>query len=212
MIEVVKISNSHLFDGNPIYAQHVLRYESNIKRQSWDVPTVDGMEYDSYDNPAAYYFVKRDDTGNAIGCARLYPTDRPYMLEQAFSHLVTKTSLPKSSSVWEGSRFCVDRKLSPAERLQVSRELVLSYIEFGVLNNLDEIVGVMFPIYWKNLFVKNGWNVLWMGEMHRSHEGHKIIAGRLPVSEAVLENVRGVMGVEHSILDFGELPDVAKAA
>jgi acyl homoserine lactone synthase len=58
MIECTSIDNNHNFYGNPIYEQHKLRYSSIIKRQNWDIPVVRGMEYDTYDNPAAYYLVR----------------------------------------------------------------------------------------------------------------------------------------------------------
>ena len=84
MIDCVSISTSHFFYGNPIYEQHRLRHECIVQRQSWNVPTIRNMEYDQYDNPAACYFVWRDVDGKAHGSSRLYPTDRPYMLEEVF--------------------------------------------------------------------------------------------------------------------------------
>lgn len=80
MVECINTENNHLYFGNALCAQHKLRFESIIQRQKWDVPFIRNMEYDTYDNPAAYYLIKRDTQGNAVGVSRLYPTDRPYML------------------------------------------------------------------------------------------------------------------------------------
>jgi acyl homoserine lactone synthase len=203
MIDCVTLSTLHQFDGNPIHAQHVLRYESIINRQSWDVPTVRGMEYDTYDNPAAYYLVKRDPQGRALGCSRLYPTDRPYMLSEAFPHLVTKAPLPSSEKIWEGSRFCVDATLPPDQRQRIVQELVVGYLEFALAHDIRSIIGVMFPVYWKNIFIRSGWTVKWLGDVHRSAEGHKMIAGDLRVAPAVLEAVRRSTGIHQAVLDFG---------
>lgn len=201
-----------MFYGNPIYEQHTLRFASIIKRQNWDVPTVRGMEYDRYDNPAAYYLVKRDNKGKAMGASRLYPTDRPYMLQEAFPHLVTKRNMPQDVSVWEGSRFCVDSTLPPQQRQRIIQELVIGYLEFAIAFKIKRIIGVMYPAYWKSIFIKSGWNVEWLGDVHKSNEGHKIIAGDLRVSQAVLDHVRETTGIFDRILDFGERDLVARKA
>lgn len=211
MIECVTLENCHNFTGNPIAEQHKLRFQTNIIRQGWGIPTVRGMEYDQYDNPAAFYFVKRSASGEVTGCSRLYPTDRPYMLQDSFSHMVTKMSLPSDKAVWEGSRFCVSKELETIERKRVAQELVLAYLEFAIEYQVESIIGLMFPVYWKNLFVKNGWDVEWLGDIHRSEEGHKIVAGDLRVSQAVLDNVREVTGITQKVLSFGK-SEMRKAA
>lgn len=203
MLECVSLCTNHYFHGNPLLEQHRLRYDSIIKRQGWDVPTIKDLEYDSYDNPAATYLIKRNNSGQAVGSSRLYPTDRPYMLQQSFSHLVTKIDMPNSLDVWEGSRFCVAKNLSADERKIIIQEIVIGYLEFGLLNNIRSIIGVMFPVYWHNIFVKSGWDVEWIGEVHKSEEGHKIIAGELKISEETIKNVRKITGIKQSVLNFG---------
>lgn len=203
MLECVTLSTNHLFEGNPICEQHKLRYSSIVERQGWNVPTTEDMEYDGYDNPAAYYLVKRDADGRAIASSRLYPTDRPYMLQDVFSDLVTEIEIPKATSVWEGSRFCVAKDIPPETRKKLIQEIVVGYLEFGLVRGIQSIVGVMYPVYWNNIFVKSGWNVSWLGEIKKSEEGHKIVAGELKISEAVLQNVRKITGIENSVLSFG---------
>jgi acyl homoserine lactone synthase len=202
MIECVTLETNHLFFGNPIAGQHKLRYESIIKRQNWNVPNVREMEFDQYDNPAAYYFVDRNAHGEVIGTARLYPTIFPYMLEEVFPHLV-KGDMPKDAQVWEGSRIAIDKSLSSNERTKTMHRLVLAYLEFAVANNIKSIIGVMFPVYWKNIFIKSGWNVEWLGEVHRSEEKHKIVAGDLKVTRHVLSHVRKTVGITEPVLNYG---------
>jgi len=212
MIECVTLENVHQFQGNPIYAQHRLRYSSIIERQQWHVPTVREMEYDQYDNPAAWYLVKRNKDGKAIGTSRLYPTDRPYMLQEVFPYLVTKTELPQDSTVWEGSRFCVDSSLPPDIRKSIIQEIVVGYLEFALDHNIRSIIGVMYPVYWRNIFIKSGWNVEWIGDVQKSEEGHKIIAGDLRVSRAVLDQVRKVTGIREKILSYGSKSEKDRVA
>ena len=202
MIECVCLSNNHYFEGNPLYRQHQLRYESIIKRQDWDVPTIEDIEYDSYDNPAAYYLIKRNAEGKAVGVSRLCPTDRPYMLQESFSHLATG-ELPNSPDIWEGSRFCIDKNLAPDERKTIIQEIVIGYLEFCLERNIKSIIGVMYPAYWRSIFIRSGWDVEWMGDIHKSDEGHKIIAGDLRASEATLKRVRDITGIHYKVLNHG---------
>ena len=212
MIECVTLETNHHFSGNPILEQHRLRYESIVKRQNWDVPTVRDLEYDSYDNPAAYYLVKRNERGEAVASSRFYPTDRPYMLQESFPHLVSKRDMPCDRAVWEGSRFCVKASLPPDERKRIVQELVVGYLEFALHHDIKSIIGIMYPVYWKNLFVKSGWNVEWLGEVHKSDEGHKIVAGDLKVSRGVLDHVRLTTGIRQPVLDLGINPSERRIA
>lgn len=65
-------------------------------------------------------------------------------------------------------------------------------------------MGVMYPVYWRNIFMKSGWDVEWIGDPQKSAEGHTIIAGRLPVSERMLTKVRDTTGIRSTVLNFGE--------
>jgi len=212
MLDCVSISTNHLFAGNPIYEQHRLRHECIVQRQSWKVPTIRNMEYDRYDNPAACYLVWRDRERNARGSSRLYPTDRPYMLQEIFPHLVSKISLPQSAEVWEGSRFCVDASLPPQTRQRIIQELIIGYLEFGLDQGITSIVGVMYPAYCRNIFFRNGWEVEWLGDVGRSTEGYKIVAGSLSVSRAVLRKVRENTGIYERVINYGEQMQVSRAA
>ena len=62
----------------------------------------------------------------------------------------------------------------------------------------------MYPAYWRNVFSRNGWDIEWLGEARKSQEGHKIVAGLLPVSEAVLQKVRQITGIHEIVLNYGE--------
>ncbi|HZV20349.1 MAG TPA: acyl-homoserine-lactone synthase [Hyphomicrobiales bacterium] len=212
MIDCVSISTNHLFPGNPIYEQHRLRHECIVQRQAWKVPTIHNMEYDQYDNPAAYYLVWRDGSGRARGSSRLYPTDRPFMLEEIFPHLVSRGSVPKGSDIWEGSRFCVDASLDPELRRRIIQEIIIGYLEFGLARRITSIVGVMCPTYCRNIFLRNGWEIDWLGEVSKSEEGHRIVAGSLPVSRAVLQRVRQKTGIYENVLNYGEEKWFSRAA
>jgi acyl homoserine lactone synthase len=212
MIEFVTVENVNQFPGNALVGQHRLRYRSIIERQRWDVPNYGEMEFDQYDNPAAKYLIYRDKDYVARGVSRFYPTTFPYMLEQLFSHFVTDRDLPKSSHVWEGSRFCIDQTLPALTRKRIAAEIVVGYLETGLRYGIDGIVGLMYPAYWRSLFTSAGWDIEYLGETTLLADGNKARAAWLPVSETVLARVRSKTGILETIVNFGEIDVKALAA
>lgn len=201
MIEVVTIENQHLFDDSVMAEQHKLRYRSLIKRQQWNVPHYQNMEFDQYDTPASVYLVYREKSA-VLGVSRLYPTHLPYMLQEVFSHLVQYEALPCSEHIVEGSRFCVEKQLPTAKRRRICDELVLANIEYCLRFNKSDIVGVMLPTYWKGLFIKNGCPLVWLGEPNLADDGKRVVAARLPVSRSVLCEAQRLTGINHDVLNF----------
>ena len=125
-------------------------------RQEWDVPTWQNMEYDEFDNPATTYFVWRDEDRAVRGCARLYPTDHPYMLKKAFSFLVTGVLPDNDMTIWEGSRLCVDKELPAPLRRRIIYDLSVAYMEYALSNGIQKIIGVMLPVYWRSVYMASG--------------------------------------------------------
>ena len=212
VIRCVTIENNHLFAGNLICGQHKLRYNSIIERQNWNVPEVNQMEYDQYDNPATTYLIAENKNKQVIGVTRLYPTTRPFMLKEVFSNLANYGEIPTGRRILEGSRFCIDKNLSTSERVQVAGELVLAYLEYGLDHDIEKIIGLMYPIYWHNLFVKNGWMPFWLGDVHKTLDGKKARAGGVIVSEENLINVRNALKISNKIISYGDKNEHYKAA
>ncbi|NBU58292.1 MAG: autoinducer synthase [Betaproteobacteria bacterium] len=212
MIECVTLETNHLFDGNPIAAQHRLRYRSVIARQNWDVPTIRELEYDDYDNPATTYLVARNGAGEAEGVCRLYPTDRPYMLQRVFSHLVTDIELPQSPAVWEASRFCVDDRLPAEARRRIIQEIVVAYLEYGLDTGITRYIGIMYPAYWRNIFTRSGWDIDWIGPERTLGTGHAIRAGWVAVTPEILLKVRRTTGLHDRVLSYGRAAVTSQAA
>lgn len=202
-VECITISTLHNFKGNPLAEQFQLRYRCLIERQSWDVPFVNSMEYDQYDNPATVYFVWRENE-KVRGVARLYPTTRPYMLQEVFADLVTDEPLPSDPDVWEGSRFCLDKNLAPAQRRRVIQELVIAYLEYSIAHGITYIVGLMLPTYWRNVFINNGCPITWLGDFSIAGDGKKVRAGKMAVNQDTLNSVREKAGISDNVLCFGE--------
>lgn len=205
MINCVTISNSHNFDQNLVKAQHELRYKEVISKEQWkNIYTMDGMEFDRYDNLATEYFVARNETGQVVGVTRSYPTTLPYMLQESFFNLFSK-ALPSTPKVFEASRLVLDRELlTKEERIPVINRLIVAYMERGLQKNIDGYVGFMLPKIWKSTFIRAGWDVMWLGsEETLGCSGDKVRAAFMPVSEEMNEKIRKTTGIREKVLDFG---------
>ena len=205
MISCITFKTAHLFRGNPIASMFELRFRAVIERQSWDMPSWQKMEYDEFDNPSTTYFVWRDEDDAVRGCARLCPTDRPYMLKKTFSFLATDGPLPENDmSIWEGSRLCVDKDLPTPLRKRIIFELSVAYAEYAMSNGIRKIIGVMQPVFWRTVYIASGFDPFWYGPVTALDDGERVRAGGLPVSEESMLKVRRTTGIEETILSYGD--------
>lgn len=81
------------------------RYEVFVNRLGWPLDCPVGQEQDQFDRVDTEYVLARHDDGSICGCARLLPTDRPYLLGEVFPVLMHGQPLPAEATVWEVSRF-----------------------------------------------------------------------------------------------------------
>lgn len=111
MLEVIASTRS---DMSPALFKALARYryEVFVKGLGWALPCAEGLEVDAFDRPDTVYVLARDSRQEIVGCARLIPTDRPFLLGEVFPQLMGDTPLPSSSTVWELSRFASRRLLS----------------------------------------------------------------------------------------------------
>ena len=82
------------------------RYEVFVARLGWEsLGNADARESDQFDRGDTVYVAALDVDGRVVGCARLLPTVRPYLLAEVFPELLGDLEPPCSDSVWELSRF-----------------------------------------------------------------------------------------------------------
>src|SRR5262249_24491131 len=148
--------------GDALISQFRLRYKMFVDAQYWNLSRFQGMEYDQYDTPAATYLVWLDSEGQVRGSVRTIPTGRPYMIKDMWPEMIEGRSLPQSLSVWEATRFCIDDTLPAEMRRRIKHELVLAFLEFGLKNDIREMIGIMPPRLWENVFVKSGWGITYL--------------------------------------------------
>lgn len=197
MLYAVNIENAHKY-GDVLAQLHRLRYRQFKERQSYAVPVYKDMEYDNYDNLATVYLVDLDASGLVRGCSRLNPTDRPYMLKDLWPYMVDQP-LPCSSRIWEGTRICIEKNLPSEDRDRIKWEIVLGYLEFGLVNNIEKYVGVMQNFIWRRVFIQSGWGANYLGA-EQIIDGIKTRAGEVIVSQEALQRVQATVGIQDKVL------------
>lgn len=190
--------------GGAYISQFRLRYKMLVNGQYWALPSYQGMEYDQFDTPAATYLVWEDPDGVVRGSVRAVPTDRPYMIKALWPQLIENRPLPESLSVWEATRFCLDSSLPKDLRKTIKQELVLAFLEFGLNNDIKEMIGIMPPKFWQSVFVDSGWPIEYLGQQLDLGKDGIIIAGSMSISLQVLEKVRETTGIRHSVIHAPE--------
>lgn len=186
--------------GHEFVSQFYLRYRLLVDGQYWDLSRFQGMEYDQYDTPATTYLVWSNNDAEVLGSVRIVPTDRPYMIKDIWPELIENKDLPHSLSIWEATRFCIDKTVSPELKQRIKHELVLAFLEFGLKNDIKQMIGVMPPKLWQSVFVKSGWPISFLGQEKDLGKDGVIIAGLMPITLSILENVRKQTGINHAVL------------
>jgi acyl homoserine lactone synthase len=159
MIEGFSLSTAHCF-GDALASQARLRHRVFVERRHLDHETYDGMEYDAFDTPAAYYLVWRDDSYCVRGLIRLLPTTRPYMLQTCWPELVAEGPTPAAPDLWEITRVCVDKQLAPELRCRILPELLCGVAECFERFGVNAMIGVTRPHLIEH-FIRRG--VRWLG-------------------------------------------------
>jgi N-acyl-L-homoserine lactone synthetase len=213
MISCISCENIHEF-GKAFHSQFRLRYGGFVERQQYDVSVYDGMEFDRYDTPASRYLVYHTDEGRALGVSRLTPTTLSCMLRDLWPHLVEDKTLFHAETVWEGTRYCVDKDLTPDVRQRIIHEMACAYLEFGLRLGLKKIIGLMPTYIYRSVFERPGIEMEYLGPVEAIGR-HKCRGVAIPVTALQLANVRRKTGIAHSVLRFTQREgerDYARAA
>lgn len=198
MIYAINYENVHHF-GLLFPQIFRLRYREFIERQSYDVRSYQEMEYDQYDTPAACYLTYADPAGEVLATSRLTPTTQGCMLRDIWPHLVEDKNLLQSDDVWEGTRYCIDKNVSSADRQRIIHEMAIAYLEFGLQKGLRRIIGMMPTYIYRRVFERPGIEMEYLGPVQQIGR-HNIRAVAIPVEKAQLERVREKTGLNGRIL------------
>lgn len=81
------------------------RYKVFVETLGWPVLAESQMEFDQFDRSDTLYLMAFNREREIIGCGRLLPCNKPYLLAEVFPELMEGGAIPRGADVWELSRF-----------------------------------------------------------------------------------------------------------
>lgn len=128
----------------------------------WDVPVLAGRyEIDQFDDQHAQYLILMDGDGAHLASARLLDTERPHILDSVFPALCPD-GVPRGPEIREITRFCLDPRLSAAERRRVRDTLVTGLADYALQANIRSYTGVAGRA-WLEQVTGFGWRCALLG-------------------------------------------------
>jgi len=198
MLKVISYKNIAA-NADLFYSQFQLRHREFIDRQRYDVKVFDGMEFDEYDTLASVYLVYTRDNKTVLGCSRLTPLEYGCMLADHFSDLVADKSIFKAPNVWEGTRFCIDKRLSPDDRRDICFALCAGYLEFGLSRGIDQIIGTMQTAILRSVWERSGVTLERLGPVLRIGEHARVQAASIHVSHDQARSIAAYAQAHQSV-------------
>ncbi len=93
------------FSAGVLFDMARYRHQVFVEKLGWKLHTRGRLELDEFDRKDTIYLIARKPAGEIVGCCRLLPTHRPYLLAAVFPQLFGGAPTPHSSRIWELSRF-----------------------------------------------------------------------------------------------------------
>jgi len=146
----------------------------------WELPVLAGRyELDQFDNPDAHYLILSETDGTHLASARLLPTTGPHLLDSQFAELADEP-IPHGPSVYEITRFCLDRQLTAIQRREARDRLVRGLVDFALEKQITTYTGVAEPA-WLRQILTFGWDAHALGQA-RFVNGMLLAALRIEVA------------------------------
>jgi len=129
-----------------------------IDQLKWNLPVVDGMEFDQYDTPYAKWVVIHE-FGKILGGVRLMPTTArcgiySYMLRDAQLGLldpiprdVLFLDAPVDPKVWEASRLFITEEVTATRRAQVQSVLMQQMGVTAGESGATHVIGIVPAVF-----------------------------------------------------------------
>lgn len=158
---IVEIGTRATFDEACLARMHKLRAQVFKDRKRWDVSIIADMEIDGYDALNPYYLILEDKVAaqQQFGCWRILPTTGPYMLKDTFPELLHGAEPPRSSRIWELSRFAILARNKQSHGLSSDSVLAIkAVIEFTLEQGVEQFVTVT-PLGVEKLLRKIGMDI-----------------------------------------------------
>lgn len=149
------------------------RRESFIVQRKWDLPEVDGMEFDQYDTPLSRWIAVHE-FGRVLAGIRMTPTTArcgiyTYMIRDAQLGLldsIPSTLLsdvaPVGDHIWEASRVFIAQDVPARARGRVQAELMQEMVSTARREGATQIIGLC-PRAWMRWMRRLGYETEHVG-------------------------------------------------
>ncbi len=172
-MQVTTLSFDNIHTHGPLFTDLLrARHRTFIQHAQWDLPQVDGMEFDQYDTPASRW-VAVHEYGRILAGVRLTPTTHrcgmyTYMIRDAQQGLLGTIpndllydEAPVAPHVWEGSRIFICPDVPSAVRVRVQMQLIGQMVAAGREVGATSVIAIL-PTACERLARRVGidWNVV----------------------------------------------------
>jgi len=154
----------------------------------WDVPVIDGRyEIDQFDDEHARYLILTDRAGDHLASARLLPTSRPHILDSFYSSLC-EGAPPRAPTIFEITRFCLDRRIGAVRRRQARDLLVTSLVRYALASGIKRYTAVA-EMAWLQQILAFGWRCMPLG-LPRTIDGAQLGALMIEIDDTTPQRLR----------------------
>jgi acyl homoserine lactone synthase len=134
------------------------RHDVFIGQRGWNLPEIDGMEFDQYDTPLARFVVIHE-FGEILAGIRLTPTTAKvglysYMIRDAQLGLLKDLPLdvlffpaPVNDQIWEASRLFVSKNVASSRRGEVQRLLMTTMASAAREVGAKQVIGIVPAVF-----------------------------------------------------------------
>lgn len=192
-VQIITSENSHLF-VDILEETFRQRHKVFVEERGWtDLARPDGREIDQFDDPAATYLIALDGD-KVVGGQRLYPTTRPHMMSEVFSHLVQR-GLPVGEDIYEVTRYFVvkERRFGRTDCMMLA-----AVMDFCLREGISSMTAVV-EMWWLPRWQQAGFKTRPLG-LPVQIEGQDCLAVEIMVSEETLARTSRLAGLKGSVL------------
>ncbi len=186
------LSVRNLHEYGDLYLRYMrARRDIFIVQKGWNLPEIDGMEFDQYDTPLARWIALQID-GKVVAGARIAPTtarcgNHSYMLRDAQLGLLPSlpTDLlyepaPVQNDIWEATRLFVSESVPSDQRLLVQSRLMREMAAAICSVGATRAIGIV-PAVFKRWLKRIGMTATEMGPV-KMLDGDKVQAALINAS------------------------------
>ncbi|MFZ5608035.1 MAG: acyl-homoserine-lactone synthase [Pseudomonadota bacterium] len=199
MIHIVNRNNRDFY-ADAVRAGFRLRKSIFIDRLKWPLQPDGEEERDQFDRADTTYLLKIDPATGQLQCmSRLLPTLGPTLMSEVFPHYCDD-GVPVGPTIWEISRFCIAANVDKAVRSRCVGEMVLAYVEYGLLFGVEHFIFLAAPALLTHL-IALGYDPEPLG-LPKGEGTARSVALISQVRRGFLTRLRGKLELDHPVTQY----------